>query len=131
MILLLLMLAASECKATTNIPELKNAISKACEAKCPRGGCITAVDLTGDHTNTRLLLTFADSWGGFRFAGTSNGLTARNVAIQINELMQSVYPMKRFEYAIRDNSSDYDICKFIFIEGGKFPSVGICVEMVN
>jgi hypothetical protein len=109
-----LLAAALTCLATTDIPEFKDKIQGACEQPCPDGGCIAAVSFTGNHDSARILLTYVDSWRGRQIAGPVYGARARGMAVQVNKILQPTYPMKRFEYAIRDSTSEVDVCTFVF-----------------
>jgi len=130
LMLFLLLASAVPCKATTDIKEFKKSVETVCETPCPDGGCLKAVEFNGNHDKARFLLTYVDSWKGKQIADTPTGVQAQSLAVEANRLIQEVYPMASFEFAIRDSSYDGDVCSFWFVSGRMSPVSGRCLMVV-
>lgn len=133
MILALLLQAASPepCKATTNVPELKAGISRAC-----RPGLIS-IDISGDHdTLTETLVLDKDMGGrdlsetvpGDATDGTAGMATATlhgfHAAMESARIMETLYHSRRFIWKVRDRA-DRPIC---FFEVTDDETTGRCAE---
>jgi len=126
-LLLEIMLATttkSECKATTNIQEFEAQIHRAC------GQYIQSVSLTGDHESVTYVITYAIDLGGQQIAETVLAQQAWQSAVTSHTVLNRFYPMKRFEYAIKD-TKDRDVCNFRFEGDEEKPTKGTCMSYVE
>jgi len=124
-LLLGMMLATmSECKATTDIQEFETRIQRAC------GERIQSVSLTGNHDSARYVITFAIDLEGMQIAETLTAQQAWQVAVTSHEILNSAYPMKRFEYAIKDTNGKA-VCDFIFEGDERKPVKSTCMSEVR
>ena len=124
-LLLGMMLATtSECKATTDIREFETQIQRAC------GQYIRSVSLTGDHESVTYVITYAIDLGGQQIAQTVLARQAWQSAVTSHTVLNRFYPMKRFEYAIKD-VHDRDVCNFRFEGDEEKPTKGTCMDAVQ
>lgn len=114
----------SECKATTDIQEFETQIQRAC------GQFIQSVSLTGDHESATYVITYAIDLGGQQIAETVLAQQAWQAAVTSHTVLNRFYPMKRFEYAIKD-TNDRDVCNFRFEGDEEKPTKGTCVDGVR
>jgi len=124
-LLLGIMLAtSSECTATTDIREFETQIHRAC------GEHIQSVSLTGNHDSARYVITFSVNLEGMQIAETVTAQQAWQLAVTSHEILNGVYPMKRFEYAIKDTNG-MAVCDFIFEGGERKPVKSTCMSEVR
>ena len=124
-LLLGMMLATtSECKATTDIREFETQIQRAC------GQYIRSVSLTGDHESVTYVITYAIDLGGQQIAQTVLARQAWQSAVTSHTVLNRFYPMKRFEYAIKDTSGK-DACNFVFSGAEEKPFSATWVDGVR
>ncbi len=124
-LLLGIMLATnSECKATTDIAEFETQIQRAC------GRYIQSVSLTGDHESATYVITYAIDLDGQQIAETVLAQRAWQSAVTSHTILNGIYPMKRFEYAIKD-TNDRDVCNFLFEGDEEKPTKGTCMDIVR
>lgn len=114
----------SECKATTDIREFEGRIQRAC------GERIQSVSLTGNHDHAVYVITYAIDLGGHQIAETVLAQQAWRAAVTSHTVLNRIYPMKRFEYAIKDTHGR-DVCNFVFEGDEEKPAKGTCVDGVR
>ena len=120
-----MMLAAkSDCKATTDIQEFETQIQRAC------GERIQSVSFTGNHDSATYVITYAVSLTGREIAGTDLSRLAWQSAVTSHTVLHGIYPMKRFEYSIKDTNGQ-DVCDFVFEGDEEKPTTGACVDGVR
>lgn len=124
-LLLGIMLAtSSECRATTDIPEFESQIQRAC------GEHIQSVSLTGNHDSARYVITFSVDLEGMQIAETVTAQQAWHLAVTSHEILNGAYPMKRFEYAIKDTNGKA-VCDFVFEGDERKPVTSTCMSEVR
>ena len=112
------------CKATTDIREFETQIQRAC------GERIQSVSFTGNHDSATYLITYAIDLSGQQIAETVLAQQAWRAAVTSHTVLQRVYPMKRFEYSIKDTNG-LDVCTFSFEGDEEKPTKGTCVDGVR
>lgn len=117
-------LMAAGCKATTNIPEAKAEIHRAC-----RDG-LKSVWWMGTHDHARWVYTYDLDLSGHPIAGTEDAVVAWHVAVAAAEILQSIYPMRRLDVELRDRN-DSEICRFRFRHGQRRPVLALCIDVVG
>ena len=114
----------SDCKATTDIQEFEAQIQRAC------GERIQSVSFTGNHDRATYVITYAIDLSGQQIAETVLAQRAWQSAVTSHTVLQRVYPMNRFEYAIKDTNGQ-DVCNFIFSGDDEKPFSAKCVDYVQ
>ncbi len=114
----------SECKATTDIPEFETQIQRACGAR------IQSVSLIGNHDSATYVITYAIDLGGQQIAQTMLAVRAWQTAVTSHTVLNRAYPMKRFEYSIKDTNGK-DVCDFVFEGEEEKPVKGTCMSNVE
>jgi hypothetical protein len=115
---------SSECKATTDIQEFEGQIERAC------GERIQSVSLTGSHERARYVITFAVDLEGMQIAETVTAQQAWHAAVTSHEILNGVYPMKRFEYSMKDTNGKA-VCDFVFEGDERKPVQATCMSEVR
>ncbi len=116
--------AASECKATTDVKEFETQIQRAC------GEHIQSVSFTGNHDSATYVITYAINLSGEQIAQTVLAQQAWQVAVTSHTVLQRAYPMKHFQYSIKDTNGE-DVCDFIFADDEEKPFSATCVNFVR
>ena len=114
----------SDCKATTDIQEFETQIQRAC------GERIQSVSYTGNHDSATYVITYAIDLSGQQIAETVLAQQAWRAAVTSHTVLQRVYPMKHFEYAIKDMNG-HDVCDFLFEGDEEKPAKGTCMDGVR
>jgi hypothetical protein len=130
-VILALLLQATPCKATTDVPELKAGISRAC-----RPGLVS-IDISGDHETLTETLVLDKDLGGRDLSevvgdgaadGTAGMTTATlrgfHAAMESARIMEQLYHSRRFIWKVRDRE-DRPIC---FFEVTDDETTGRCAE---
>ena len=120
----ILLATKSECKATTDIQEFETQIQRAC------GERIQSVSFTGNHDSAKYVITYTIDLSGQQIAETVLAQQAWRAAVTSHTVLQGVYPMKRFEYAIKDTNG-HDVCNFVFSGDDEKPYPATCVDGVR
>ena len=122
--MILLLVAALSCVATTDIPEFTDVVSRAC------GERIKSVSFTGNHENAKYLIAYAKDLLGEPIAEMDLPRLAWQAAKTANEVLQKSYHMEHFEYQIVDSRGS-EVCTFIFVAAEEKPIKGTCVDAVR
>lgn len=128
-LILVLLLQAATCKATTDVPELKAGIERAC-----RPGLVS-FDLSGDHETLTETLVLDKDYGGRdlsampdRVVGDPNmtaaTLTGFSAAMESAKIVEKLYHSKRFIWQVRDRANR-PLCHFTVTDE---ETIGRCAE---
>lgn len=113
-----------ECRATTDIPAFETQILRAC------GEHIQSVSFNGNHDRATYVITYAINLRGHQIAETVLAQQAWRAAVTSHTILNGVYPMGQFEYAIKD-TNEQDVCNFIFSADEEKPFSAKCVDGVR
>jgi len=122
--LLLFLVAPFTCKATTDVPEFKEQVHRAC------GERIKSVSIVGDHEHIVYTITYALDLRGQQIAETVLAQQAWQSAVTSHTVLNRSYPMKSFDYYIKDVEGR-DVCVFRFEGDEEKPWKGTCMDYVR
>lgn len=109
--MIIALLLAAACVATSDVPEFKARIHEACESS---GGNVKAYHISGNHDELTVTMTLAASLTGIEVANTMLGVSMMRQAALVYPVVLRFYPLSRFVYVIRDGN-ETEVCKFTFI----------------
>jgi hypothetical protein len=116
-----LLLAAAACVASSDVPELKDRIARACQPG------LVSIDLSGDHATLTETLVLDRDFAGRDMDPRWTSLVGAQAAQESAQIVQQVYASRRFVWQVRDRKG-HALCHFTVTDES---TVGRCADEVG